>query len=124
LMTRTLDAAPSQALAAPAAGQPAEALRRNASEEQEPWSLLREAESDLLRRDQETLAALAELQTALASWPGSGFTASPRLGYEGDLLRLRERVGEVLPPGAKVAVVSRGDDALLDLDGRAAQHFP
>src|SRR5262249_17354647 len=29
-----------------------------------------------------------------------------------------------LPPGATVLVVSRGDDALLDLDGPRGQHFP
>ncbi len=30
----------------------------------------------------------------------------------------------MLPPGATVAVVSRGDTALLELDGRPARHFP
>jgi GT2 family glycosyltransferase/glycosyltransferase involved in cell wall biosynthesis len=30
----------------------------------------------------------------------------------------------ITPPGANVLVISRGDDALLDCDGRRAEHFP
>jgi hypothetical protein len=37
---------------------------------------------------------------------------------------VREAVEQSLPATAHVAVVSRGDDDLLDLDGRHAQHFP
>jgi GT2 family glycosyltransferase len=38
--------------------------------------------------------------------------------------RIRSGVGEHVPPGRQVAVVSRGDDELLDLAGRQACHFP
>lgn len=38
--------------------------------------------------------------------------------------RVRERVLAQVPPGATVAVVSKGDDELLRLDGRRACHFP
>ena len=38
--------------------------------------------------------------------------------------RVRVAAQAVLPPGADVAVVSRGDDELLRLEGRSARHFP
>ena len=45
-----------------------------------------------------------------------------------DYRELVERCGEwadiVIPPGATVAVISKGDEALLQLGGRTAWHFP
>jgi GT2 family glycosyltransferase len=38
--------------------------------------------------------------------------------------RVRTAVSSALPAAATVLVVSRGDEALLDLAGRAARHFP
>jgi len=38
--------------------------------------------------------------------------------------RIRALVRTVVPGDAVVAVVSRGDDALIDLDGRLGWHFP
>ena len=38
--------------------------------------------------------------------------------------RIRERVSECIPSGTTIAVVSRGDDALLDLGEATALHFP
>ncbi len=38
--------------------------------------------------------------------------------------RVRRRVEEAVPPGATVAVISKGDGELLKLDGRQAWHFP
>jgi hypothetical protein len=38
--------------------------------------------------------------------------------------RIRSVARTVLPVNALVAVISRGDDALVDLDGRIAWHFP
>jgi hypothetical protein len=38
--------------------------------------------------------------------------------------RIRELVAQTLPPEATVLVVSRGDDALLELESRQARHFP
>src|SRR5690348_3743504 len=38
--------------------------------------------------------------------------------------RMRRAVASVVPAGATVLVVSRGDDALLELPGRRARHFP
>jgi hypothetical protein len=38
--------------------------------------------------------------------------------------RIRQVVDTVLPPHAKVLVVSRGDDELIELGGRSGWHFP
>jgi GT2 family glycosyltransferase len=45
-------------------------------------------------------------------------------GYDQLIGRAREAVDTALPPDAAVLVVSRGDDQLLDLNGRRAGHFP
>jgi hypothetical protein len=38
--------------------------------------------------------------------------------------RIRDVVHEAVPPGAAVLVASRGDDELIDFDGRTGLHFP
>ncbi|MNC84809.1 hypothetical protein D3C83_03770 [compost metagenome] len=45
-------------------------------------------------------------------------------GYRDLVDDIRGIVARTIPPQAAVAVVSRGDAALLDLDGRSARHFP
>lgn len=45
-------------------------------------------------------------------------------GYERLLARIREVVRAMLPPSATVLVVSKGDEELLELDGRPGWHFP
>jgi glycosyltransferase involved in cell wall biosynthesis len=45
-------------------------------------------------------------------------------GYRGLIGAIRTIAERVVPPHAIVAVVSRGDEALLDLNGRPAWHFP
>jgi hypothetical protein len=45
--------------------------------------------------------------------------------WYGELVaRVRERVRGAVPPGAHVLVVTKGDERLLELDGRRAGHFP
>jgi len=44
--------------------------------------------------------------------------------YAEVIAHVRERVAELVPPGARVAVVSKGDDALLQLPERVGWHFP
>jgi len=56
------------------------------------------------------------------SWQPYGRRPNPR--YERETQHLREVVCSTVPPDATVLVVSRGDDALLEFDGRAAEHFP
>jgi GT2 family glycosyltransferase len=55
-------------------------------------------------------------------WRPYGRRQSER--YQGLLERLRRQLGTVIPRDANVLVVSRGDEELLDLDGRRAWHFP
>jgi hypothetical protein len=46
------------------------------------------------------------------------------LEYKNLVIRIREVVEATLPEGALVAVVSRGDDELLEFTGRRGAHFP
>jgi GT2 family glycosyltransferase len=55
-------------------------------------------------------------------WEPYGRRKGPR--YELLTQRVKVVVAENLPPDAKVLVVSRGDEELLELDGRQAWHFP
>jgi GT2 family glycosyltransferase len=56
--------------------------------------------------------------------PSEEFTASRRLGYRRQVEQVRAAVREAVPAGASVLVVSRGDRALVDLEGRDGRHFP
>jgi GT2 family glycosyltransferase/glycosyltransferase involved in cell wall biosynthesis len=56
-------------------------------------------------------------------WTGQGTALEPTL-YRGLVRRIRRVVRQTVPPDAVVAVVSRGDPELADLDGREAWHFP
>jgi GT2 family glycosyltransferase len=87
----------------------------------------------LLARVEEIEVEIYELQAELAaaaSAPGAGgpggdgFAASEQLGYRKLVKRLRQAVGDELPEGVSVLVVSRGDDDLLSLGDRIASHFP
>ncbi len=55
-------------------------------------------------------------------WEPYGRRPNPR--YEREAEHLREAVKTAVPAGAKVLVVSRGDQGLLELNGRRADHFP
>lgn len=82
----------------------------------------------LLRRAQEIEAEIAALQVGLAAaYPASALAAvgpGPQLRYHQNVERIRAIVRETVPSRATVMVVSRGDEELLDLDGRSAWHFP
>jgi hypothetical protein len=72
-------------------------------------------------------AAIAEALRNASPAPNGGrpqFVPGDRLAY----LELKERIRPVIeatvPPGATVLVVSRGDESLLELEGRHALHFP
>jgi hypothetical protein len=74
---------------------------------------------------------LAAPKETLANVPGSRFDAERWRGgvegipaYEALVERVLERTIATVPPGARVAMVSRGDDRLLQLGGRVAAHFP
>jgi hypothetical protein len=109
------------------------------SREDELRAMLLEAHEQLLQRDGEIEALAHELQANLAAVlqqnpPNGGgdagatnrsFVAGKYLRYRQLVSRIREVAQTNLPPGATVIVVSRGDEALLDLgDGRRGWHFP
>jgi radical SAM protein with 4Fe4S-binding SPASM domain len=54
----------------------------------------------------------------------NGAATMSRADYLEMVQRVREVVAKALPAGSTVLVVSKGDDALLELDCRAAWHFP
>jgi GT2 family glycosyltransferase len=56
--------------------------------------------------------------------PWEPYKRPSKPAYEHMTRRIREIVAEKLPPEAVVVVVSRGDDALLQLEPRRALHFP
>jgi GT2 family glycosyltransferase len=68
----------------------------------------------------------ANQQRFEAKWgrPWQPYARRHNGAYEDLKQRIRGIVGEVTPAGATVLVVSKGDDELLALDGRAAWHFP
>lgn len=55
-------------------------------------------------------------------WEPYGRRPNPR--YEREAEQLREAVKAAVPAGATVLVISRGDETLLELNGRRAMHFP
>jgi len=55
-------------------------------------------------------------------WEPYGRRPNPR--YRREAEQVREAVKETVPSGSTVLVISRGDEELLQLNGRRAQHFP
>ncbi|MGY1643923.1 glycosyltransferase family 2 protein [Geodermatophilus sp. SYSU D00703] len=55
-------------------------------------------------------------------WRAHGHRPDPE--YAGVIEQIRAVVRAQIPPDATVLVVSKGDDRLLELDGRRAMHFP
>src|SRR5262249_12239240 len=81
---------------------------------------------DLLLRDDAVHTTLYELQSMLrsAALPTAVTSNDGPSDYERVIRRAQEIVRSSVPRGASVAVVSRGDDALLSRSGRTASHFP
>jgi hypothetical protein len=105
-------------------------------------ALVSRGQAELLRRVQEVQTAAGRepvMTPARPTWgpervvpaatapdtarvaPGAGMTDGD---YARLVTRIRALVRTVVPPEAIVAVASRGDSALIDLDGRAGWHFP
>jgi hypothetical protein len=55
---------------------------------------------------------------------GNGSTSSFPLDYDALIQRVRTLIEAAVPQGARVSVVSRGDEELLRLEGRTGCHFP
>ncbi len=60
---------------------------------------------------------------APVGWTGQATGEGPG-PYQQMVLRIREVVRATVPAGARVVVVSKGDDQFRDLDGREGWHFP
>jgi hypothetical protein len=107
-------------------------------------SLLLEAHDQLLRRDQEIEELLRHVLEWLGMAPppnllpstrrapqGTAPAAQPEgtevnhhLYYQQVILHVREVVQASVPAAGVVIVVSKGDDQLLQFDGRTGWHFP
>jgi hypothetical protein len=61
---------------------------------------------------------------ALRGGLGRGDLVPPYVNYRRVVRTIREIATSVLPPGARGLVTTKGDDALLDLPGLEASHFP
>ncbi|HEY3107732.1 MAG TPA: hypothetical protein VGL23_03215, partial [Chloroflexota bacterium] len=73
----------------------------------------------------ELRAGVPELEPFLTAFEDVGpYLPSKQLRYQRLIEEIRAVVPAAVPAGAVVAVVSRGDDALLALDGRVGWHFP
>jgi GT2 family glycosyltransferase len=90
---------------------------------------------ELTRRVEELEIEIYELQAQIAetlrrrgSGPGANgapvFEAGEGLGYRKLVKQIRDAVEAKVPAQSTVLVISRGDDHLLELGGRAAWHFP
>jgi hypothetical protein len=80
---------------------------------------------EVLRRRLEAAASTSPEEAALFDAKRWDQGDHGRLAaYEALIGRVRERTIATVPAGAHVAMVSRGDDRLLQLDDRIAVHFP
>ena len=90
---------------------------------------LAEAHAELRRRDDHLVRLLYELQRVQAESVGEAEAPrvpapAPTLGYPEVRRNLRALIVASVPDDAVVAVVSKGDDELLELGSREAWHFP
>jgi len=72
----------------------------------------------------ETLSIIQQDVAELRSYPGAvGRAISKRLDYDRIVVHVREAVNLKLPLAVRVLVISKGDDDLLELNGREGMHF-
>jgi GT2 family glycosyltransferase len=122
------------ALAAELGPPPAEASAPPSAEEADVPASAEEAHRQLLARVREVELQLHDLQTRVAPSNGKDrrgngdarppFAPADYLRYRHLMTAIREIVDEVVPEGETIAVVSRGDDDLLELGEHTAWHFP
>ncbi|MCU1363883.1 MAG: glycosyltransferase and protein [Acidimicrobiaceae bacterium] len=74
--------------------------------------------------DEAVIEAVSALHDALARRRGESIERDRPSAYRHLVGRVRGAIVEGTPPGSTVAVVSRGDQDLLDLDERIGLHFP
>jgi hypothetical protein len=91
-------------------------------EDLQPGSVLSEEQYRLLHARFNEYRSMLKFQYDLQLRLSEEFGARP--AYSECIGRIRETVQRVLPRDSTVIVVSKGDPALLDLNGRRALHFP
>jgi glycosyltransferase involved in cell wall biosynthesis/SAM-dependent methyltransferase len=104
-------------------------LRLATEREQELRQMLLDAHEQLLNRDEEIQATLAEVLPQGGPQITGAIAAkrsrkTDREAYLNLVRQVREVVGEAVPEGSTVIVVSKGDDELLRLGARDGWHFP
>src|SRR5215208_6663843 len=87
--------------------------------EEELRAMLLSAHDQLMRRADEIRTTLTSEMHRLQSQQ-----LSKHIYYRRLIGEIREAACSILPPEATVIVVSKGDDELLELDGRQGWHFP
>lgn len=88
--------------------------------ESELRAMFLDAHTQIAERDNEIQRLRRESNSPLREVE----TASTYIQYQQLIGRIQEAVKDTLPPAAKVIVVSKGDDGLLNLHGREGWHFP
>ena len=106
-------------------------LRETVALQGEELTRLTTLAGDLLRAHADVQSSVRDMALALAGALTSATSGDENIAAMGRALeyrvavqRLRERLRNVVPATAAVAVVTRGDDQLLELEGRRAWHFP
>src|SRR5947209_8713676 len=109
-------------------------VRAMAAQEQQVRALAAAAEQEqdrlraTIRELQATAARLRQAQQSQPPRPAAQPAPQPweekRNRYRQLIARVREAVEASVPAGAAVAVVSKGDEELLRLGGRPAEHLP
>jgi hypothetical protein len=77
-----------------------------------------------LREGNRRVAELLKENTRLALELGAGTADSSALAYRQLRDRIHEKVQQVVPCGSTIAVISKGDGALVDFVERKGWHFP
>lgn len=90
-----------------------------AARDEEIYTLLSE-----IRDSVEALATRLPATAAASAASPAPSVAARHAAYKELTVRLRHVVRQTVPVGAVVAVVSKGDPELLQLDGRRGSHFP
>jgi GT2 family glycosyltransferase len=78
----------------------------------------------LLRKRNRQIAGFLKENTRLRMEVAGQATPSKELEYHGLRTKIRRQVEETIAPGATVVFISKGDQALVDIEGYHGWHFP
>ena len=84
--------------------------------------------AQITSRDVDRDSAIREIRERLSQWQDEIQAAVSRLSgtvdYLGMVRRVRADTRRLLPPAARILIISKGDPDLLELEGQEAWHFP